>query len=147
MRRVGLWPKHMGLKWGAIGNTLEKHIGNFKGTCWEQRKNEKKSPPTQHPKLKRKKSRHLECMLQSTHWLHLFIIRKRVFCNWPCKSLYLYVVSVCSDKLHELQLTIYTMQFIAIPLQLSQNNSFSMPMQLHYNYTHDVILTSMSSIY
>jgi hypothetical protein len=28
VRRGGLWAKHMGLKWGAIGNTLG-------GTCWE----------------------------------------------------------------------------------------------------------------
>jgi hypothetical protein len=27
----------MGLKRGAIGNTLREHIGNLKGTCWEQR--------------------------------------------------------------------------------------------------------------
>ncbi len=54
----------MGLKQGAIGNTLGntletsrtywEPIGNLMGTCWEQRKNEKKSlSPTQ--KLKEKK--------------------------------------------------------------------------------------------
>jgi hypothetical protein len=31
MRRGGLWAKHMGLKRGAIGNTLGEHIGNLKG--------------------------------------------------------------------------------------------------------------------
>jgi hypothetical protein len=34
----GLWAKHMGLKRGAIGNTLEEHIrnlGNILGTWWE----------------------------------------------------------------------------------------------------------------
>jgi len=41
VRRGGLWAKHMGLKQGAIWNTLGEHIGNLKGTCWEQRKNEK----------------------------------------------------------------------------------------------------------
>jgi hypothetical protein len=35
----------MGFKRGAIGNSLEEHIGNLKGTCWEQRKNEKNPPP------------------------------------------------------------------------------------------------------
>jgi hypothetical protein len=43
-----LWAKHMGLKQGAIGNNLGKHIGNLgniKVTCWEQRKNEKNPPP------------------------------------------------------------------------------------------------------
>jgi hypothetical protein len=47
----------MGLKRGAIGNSLEEHIGNLKGTCWEQRKNEKNPPPppSPNPKLKRKK--------------------------------------------------------------------------------------------
>jgi hypothetical protein len=52
-----IWAKHMGLKCGAIGNTLGEHIenswesiGNLKFTCWEQRKN---APPN--PKLKRKR--------------------------------------------------------------------------------------------
>jgi hypothetical protein len=45
----------MGLKRGAIGNTLGEHIENLRnmrerdgnplGTLWEQRKNEKKSSP------------------------------------------------------------------------------------------------------
>jgi len=34
-------------------------------------------------------------------------------------------------------------QLIAIQLQFSQNNSFSITIQLHYNYTHDVMLTSL----
>jgi hypothetical protein len=29
VRRGGLWSKHMGLKRGAIGNTLREHIGNL----------------------------------------------------------------------------------------------------------------------
>ncbi len=37
----------MGLKQGAIGNTLEEThwelVGNLKGTRWEQRENEKKA--------------------------------------------------------------------------------------------------------
>jgi len=54
----------MGLQRGAIGKTLggrREHIGNpignLNGTCWEQRKKEKKIPPPSphHPKLKRKK--------------------------------------------------------------------------------------------
>jgi hypothetical protein len=60
VRRGGLWAKHIGLKPGAIGNTLGEHIGNLKGTCWEQRKNEKKilpSPPPQNQKLKKKKKK------------------------------------------------------------------------------------------
>jgi hypothetical protein len=32
VRRGGLWGKHMGLKRGAIENTLGEHIGNLKGT-------------------------------------------------------------------------------------------------------------------
>jgi hypothetical protein len=44
---------------------------NIDATCWEQSKNEKNPPPNS--KLKRKKSRHLECMLQPTHWLHMYI--------------------------------------------------------------------------
>jgi hypothetical protein len=37
-------------------------------------------------------------------------------------------------------------QFIAIQLQFSQN-LFSTTMQFHYNYTHDVILTSLIVIH
>jgi hypothetical protein len=29
-QKGGLWPKHMGLKLGAIGNTLEEHIENLR---------------------------------------------------------------------------------------------------------------------
>jgi hypothetical protein len=54
----------MGLKRGAIGNTLGEHIGNLKGTYCEQRKMKKiLPPPTQN--LNEKKSRHFECMLSS----------------------------------------------------------------------------------
>ncbi len=35
VRRGGLWALHMGLKRGAIGNTLGEHIGNLMGTHWE----------------------------------------------------------------------------------------------------------------
>jgi len=35
VRRGGLWAKHMGLKRGAIGNTLAEHIGNLMGTHWD----------------------------------------------------------------------------------------------------------------
>jgi len=66
VRRGGLWAKHMGLKGGAIGNTFEEPrehienliethwepIGNLKGTCWEQRENEKNPPASPNPKLK-----------------------------------------------------------------------------------------------
>jgi hypothetical protein len=36
---------------------------------------------------------------------------------------------------------------IAIQLQLNQNNSFSTIMQLHYNFTHDVMLMSLIVIH
>jgi hypothetical protein len=46
--RPPLCAKHIRLKGGAIGNTFGEHIGNIdnilKGTCWEQRKNEKNPP-------------------------------------------------------------------------------------------------------
>jgi len=51
------------------------------------------------------------------------------------------------DKLHELQIIVYTMQFIAIQLQLYQNNSFSTTMHLHYNCTHNVKLMSLIVIH
>jgi len=64
VRRGGLWAKHMGLKRGAIGNTIGKHIGNLgniKGTCWEHVGNKgkmKKIPPRQ----EKTRANH-ECML------------------------------------------------------------------------------------
>jgi hypothetical protein len=64
----------MGLKQGAILNTLGEHVGNL-GTHWALERNiegtkengKKSSPHPLHPKLKTKKSRHLECMLPPTH--------------------------------------------------------------------------------
>jgi hypothetical protein len=61
---------NMGLKRGVIGNTLGEQIGNLMGTSWELKGNKGKKkkilppPPCRpHPKFKRKKSRHFECML------------------------------------------------------------------------------------
>jgi hypothetical protein len=66
-----------------------------------------------------------------------------------CNSLYLYIVSVNKHIawVVELQLTIYMVQFIATQLQLNQNNSFSTTIQFHYNYIHDVMLTSLNVIH
>jgi hypothetical protein len=50
------------------------------------------------------------------------------------------------DKLHELQ-SYNTVQFIATQMQLNQNNSFSTTIQLHYNYTYDVMLMSLIVIH
>ncbi len=71
--------------------------------------------------------------------------KQKVFCNWPCNSLYLYVVSANKQVawIVELQFTIYIVQPIAIQLQLNQNNSFSTIIQLHYNCTHNVMLMSL----
>jgi hypothetical protein len=44
-------------------------MGNIVRTHWEPGKNEKKYSP-HHPKLKRKKARHLVCMLGPSHLLH-----------------------------------------------------------------------------
>jgi len=41
----------------------------------------------------------------------------------------------------------YMMQFIVTQLQFNQNNSFSTTIQLHYNYTHDVMLMSLIVIH
>ncbi len=53
-------------------------------------------------------------------------------------SLYLYTMNVNEQVAWSIKL-----QFIATQLQLNQNNSFSIIIQLHYNYTHDVMLTSL----
>jgi hypothetical protein len=50
--------------WEYPWETHWEHIGNLKGTCWEQRKNEKKKPLAPETQtLKEKKTRHFECML------------------------------------------------------------------------------------
>jgi hypothetical protein len=41
----------------------------------------------------------------------------------------------------ELQLTVYIVQFIAIQLQLCYNHPISTIMQLHYNYSHNIMLS------
>jgi len=66
-----------------------------------------------------------------------------------CNSLYLYVVNVKEQVawVAELQFTVYMVQFIITQLQLNQNNSFSTTTQLHYNYTHDVMLMSLIVIH
>jgi hypothetical protein len=75
----------MGLKQGAIGNTLEEHIGNLVGTHCELEKNmlgtkEKLKKPSPHIPTQN----FLECMLQHTHWLHVFLISKTVgHYFWP----------------------------------------------------------------
>jgi hypothetical protein len=50
---------------------------------------------------------------------------------------------------HGDSITTQSKQLMVIQLQLSQNNSFSINIQFHYNYTHDVMLTSLklASIY
>jgi hypothetical protein len=51
------------------------------------------------------------------------------------------------DKLYELYFTVYIVQLVATQLQLSQNNLFSTTMQLHHNYTYDVMMTSLIIIH
>jgi hypothetical protein len=66
-----------------------------------------------------------------------------------CNSLYLYVMSYNEQVawIAKLQLTIYMVQLIATQLQFNQNNSFSTTIQLHYDYTHDVMMMSLIVIH
>jgi hypothetical protein len=66
-----------------------------------------------------------------------------------CNSLYLYGMNVNGQVawITKLQLIIYMEQLIVTQLQLCQNNSFSIIMQFHYNYTHDVMLASLIVIH
>jgi hypothetical protein len=76
----GLWAKHMGLKRGAIGNTLGEPIGNLKGTFWEQRENEKKS-------------RHFECILSLPIGCMKFLFCQNClspFCTWAKNVVFTY---------------------------------------------------------
>ncbi len=62
-----------------------------------------------------------------------------------CDSLYLYAMS-SNRQLHELQ-SCNSHYIWCNSLQLNQNNSFSTIIQLHYNQTHDVMLTSLIVIH
>jgi hypothetical protein len=82
-----------------------------------------------------KKNCVLQLALQFNFWIALD----------SCNSLYLYAISVNKHiaQVVELQFIIYMVQFIATQLQFNQNKSFSTTMQLHYNYTLDVMLMSL----
>ncbi len=62
--------KILGTHWELERNIVQTH--------WEVGKNEKKSlfPPPQN--IKGKKTRHLECMLGPSHWLHEIPLPKRL---------------------------------------------------------------------
>ncbi len=66
-----------------------------------------------------------------------------------CNSLYLYVMNFNGQVtwIAKLQLIVYIVQLIVTQLQLNQNNSFSTTIQLHYNYTHNVMLMSLIVIH
>jgi hypothetical protein len=62
--------KILGTHWELKRNIVRTH--------WEAGKNEKKifTPPSQN--IKRKKARHLECMLGPSHWLHEISLPKKL---------------------------------------------------------------------
>jgi hypothetical protein len=73
--KVRCYGEHVGGTHWDLGEHIENLMGthgelkgNMLGTNWELGKNETKSLPP--PNLKGKKARHLQCMLQSSHWLH-----------------------------------------------------------------------------
>ncbi len=62
------------LPWG----TYWEPIGNLKGTCWDQMKNEK-HPPSPPPKLTKEKNQGtLRMHAEPSHWLHEISISKTV---------------------------------------------------------------------
>jgi hypothetical protein len=66
-----------------MGNYWELK-GNMVVTYWEPEKNEKKSCCPTPPNLKGKNARHLQCLLESSHWLHEISLCKRVPNHfWP----------------------------------------------------------------
>jgi len=74
----------LGTPLGNILGTRWELEGNIEESCWEQRKNDRNPPPNFPPppnpsqNLKEKKVRHLECMLQPTNWLHVFLVSETV---------------------------------------------------------------------
>ncbi len=77
------WEHLWGTSWKPREH-IENPLGTWMGTCWEQRKKGKKIlfPPTHHPKLKRKKKRHFECMLSLLIGCMKFSISKTVHHNF-----------------------------------------------------------------
>jgi hypothetical protein len=82
-------------------------------------------------------------VLQLALWLNFWVAPD------TCNSLYLYIMNVIGQItwIAKLQRTVYMVKLIAIQLQINQNNLFSTVMQLHYNYTHDVMFTSLIVIH
>jgi len=87
--------KAYGIKVRCYGEHLGEHIRklmrthwglkrNIVGTQWEPGKMKKKCFPSPPSKLKRKKPRHLECMLGPSNWLHAISLPKTVYHHfWP----------------------------------------------------------------
>jgi hypothetical protein len=92
------------------------------------------------------------CFLLHSHigpWFANTMRKRGVLQFDICNSLYLYAMNSNGQVawVTKLQLTVYMVQLIATQLQLNQNNSFSTTIQLHYNYTHGVMLTSLIVIH
>jgi hypothetical protein len=87
--KVRWYEEHVDKKITKLGNILGTHWElerNIVQTHWETKKNEKKISPTPPPPLKhkRKKARHLECMIGPSHWLHEISLPKRLGHHfWP----------------------------------------------------------------
>jgi hypothetical protein len=90
-------------------------------------------------------------------------MKREVFCNWPSNS-----ILNCNDHFQLILFLHYkwyktshmsckscnspyiwcnSIQLIIILLQFCQNNSFSTIMQVHYNYSHNIILTLLIFIH
>ncbi len=79
-----------------------------------------------------KKKGVLQLALQLNFWIALNI----------CNSLFLYIMNDIRQVARVVTHCIYTMQLITTQLQLCRNNSFSITMQLPYDYNHNVMLMS-----
>ncbi len=74
--------------------------------------------------------------------------KKKVFCNWPCYFNFWVVEDTC-NLLYFYVVSANEQVAWVVELQLNYNSikkSFKTTMQFHYNYTHDVVLTSSIKI-
>jgi hypothetical protein len=96
MECLPLWPSYIGEKGRTLGKTYGIRVRCYwehlwgthweleRGTCWEQRKKEKKNPPSPTQNSKEKKIKALRVHTGPSHWLHENVISKTVGHHfWP----------------------------------------------------------------
>jgi len=92
----------------------------------------------------------------------MFIMKNKMICNWPLQLGFKVAITTlqlndvflwhecyqtsCTkcNKYNSLYVELYMYETHAIQLHLCKNNYYVIPMQLVYNYCHDIMLTLFS---